>query len=69
MQNAQCKGEPAVAKVVEANAVAGFPLEQDIAFFTDVALLDLGEAAAESQVRSFNVALQHFLKNLSADEA
>ncbi|CAK9071574.1 unnamed protein product [Durusdinium trenchii] len=61
-------GWPAFRSVVEANAVAGFPLEQDIAFFTDVALLDLGEAAAESQVRSFNVALQHFLKNLSADE-
>ncbi|CAK9007479.1 unnamed protein product [Durusdinium trenchii] len=36
-------GWPAFRSVVEANAVAGFPLEQDIAFFTDVALLDLGE--------------------------
>ena len=60
-------GWPKFRSLLEANAVAGFPLEEAVTFFSDLALAILGEAT-EKHVRSYNHALQEFFTNLTRRE-
>ncbi|CAJ1379568.1 unnamed protein product [Effrenium voratum] len=63
-------GWPTFRAVLEADAVAGFPLGKDVMFFSELAIADLAKAAtAEARVMSYNAAMHMFLKNATADKA